>query len=472
EIILKNGTEAFEAWENPPPPIYMQFYFFNLTNPLEVLKGENPAVEEMGPYTYREYRPMENVRFSENGTEVTSINPKTYVFVPEMSKGTEDDLIRTANIPAMTVMEKFKTHAIISKLISDYMRSSGEGLFVTRSVREMLWGYVDGLLFALRTFLPDLDPNFGLLYKKNGTSDGEYVVLSGEKNYKDFARIVEWDGKRSLDWWSTNTSNMINGTNAAYFHPLITNNETLYIFISDICRSLYAQFEKGVTVRGVPGFRFVIPKDVFANATENPANAGFCVPPGNCLGSGLLDVRVCKQGAPIIMSSPHFYQADKKYIDDIHGMHPNAEEHETVLDINPLTGILLRAANRIQTNVLVEKIDTFSQTQNVKTLVLPVMYLNESMLIDEASASRVRSVVNQGNVVINIPFIIIALGILLGIVFMLLMCKNHRPEVGWPILFLVFFLTCLQLSGHLTPVRLDLFTKENSYRDILYSRER
>lgn len=51
--VLKNGTETFEAWEDPPPPVYMQFYFFNVTNPLEVLQGATPLVEEKGPYTYR-----------------------------------------------------------------------------------------------------------------------------------------------------------------------------------------------------------------------------------------------------------------------------------------------------------------------------------------------------------------------------------------------------------------------------------
>lgn len=52
-MVLKNDTDAFEAWENPPAHIYMQFYFFNVTNPLEVLSGEKPAVVEVGPYTYR-----------------------------------------------------------------------------------------------------------------------------------------------------------------------------------------------------------------------------------------------------------------------------------------------------------------------------------------------------------------------------------------------------------------------------------
>ena len=29
---------------------------------------------------------------------------------------------------------------------------------------------------------------------------------------------------------------MINGTNGAFFHPLVTKDETLYMFSSDLCR--------------------------------------------------------------------------------------------------------------------------------------------------------------------------------------------------------------------------------------------
>lgn len=53
---------------------------------------------------FREYRPMENVTFLENGTKVEAVNPKTYVFEPNMSRGSEDDLIRTVNIPAMVTL--------------------------------------------------------------------------------------------------------------------------------------------------------------------------------------------------------------------------------------------------------------------------------------------------------------------------------------------------------------------------------
>lgn len=58
-------------------------------------------------------------------------------------------------------------------------------------------------------------------------------------------------------------------------------------------RSLYAVYEEDAMVKGIPAYRFSLPREVFANST---ANAGFCIPPGNCPGSGLLDVAVCKEG--------------------------------------------------------------------------------------------------------------------------------------------------------------------------------
>ena len=43
----------YEYWLDPPVPIYIQFYMFNLTNPEEFLQGEKPSLSQSGPYTYR-----------------------------------------------------------------------------------------------------------------------------------------------------------------------------------------------------------------------------------------------------------------------------------------------------------------------------------------------------------------------------------------------------------------------------------
>lgn len=51
--------------------------------------------------TRREFRPMEQVSFQDNGTKVAAVNTKTYIFQRSMSRGPESDLIRTVNIPTM-----------------------------------------------------------------------------------------------------------------------------------------------------------------------------------------------------------------------------------------------------------------------------------------------------------------------------------------------------------------------------------
>ncbi|KAL0965974.1 hypothetical protein UPYG_G00288930 [Umbra pygmaea] len=52
----------------------------------------------------------------------------------------------------------------------------------------------------------------------------------------------------------------------------------------------------------------------------------------------------------------------------------------------------------------------------------------QSVVIDESSAKQLRSIVAEGNIIINVPFFLIALGILLGLVFMGLQCHQRIPE--------------------------------------------
>ena len=46
----------------PPTPVYMKFYFFEVTNPREVEAGlERPRLMERGPYSYLQYRRKVNI---------------------------------------------------------------------------------------------------------------------------------------------------------------------------------------------------------------------------------------------------------------------------------------------------------------------------------------------------------------------------------------------------------------------------
>lgn len=58
-------------------------------------------------------------------------------------------------------------------------------------------------------------------------------------------------------------------------------------------RSVYIVFSDYESVQGLPAYRFKVPEEILANTTDN---AGFCIPEGNCLGSGVLNVSICKNG--------------------------------------------------------------------------------------------------------------------------------------------------------------------------------
>lgn len=43
-----------------------------------------------------------------------------------------------------------------------------------------------------------------------------------------------------------------------------------------------------------------------------------------------------RSGAPIVLSSPHFYQAEERFVEAVFGMKPNKEQHQTTIDVNPV----------------------------------------------------------------------------------------------------------------------------------------
>uniref|UniRef100_A0A665WZP2 Lysosome membrane protein 2-like n=1 Tax=Echeneis naucrates TaxID=173247 RepID=A0A665WZP2_ECHNA len=427
EITLTEKSRMFESWKNPPPPVYMEYYFFNVTNPEAFLKGEKAAVQQIGPYTYREYRPRENVTFLENGTKVYALNPKTFVFVPEKSAGDPKvDIVWTVNIPYVMNSYNF----FLKTLISLYMNSLGIDLFLNRTIHEVLWGFKDPLLTKVHSMKPEVDEYFGLMWKKNGTHEGEFVFHTGEENYLDYGKIDTWNGLRKMSWWSSNQSNMINGTDGAVFHPLINRNEKLYIFAADLCRSIHLAYVEDVEVKGIQAYRFAPPDDVLMSPKDNPTNEGFCVPAGDCLGTGVLKVSVCREDAPIVVSFPHFYQADPKYINAVDGLNPNKEEHETYLDLQPTTGVPIRACKRAQLNVILKRVQGFPKTMYINETIFPIMFVNETAIIDDDSASQMRMLLLIVTVVSNFPLLIVGMGIILLLVLVVLFCRNRQKKVG------------------------------------------
>uniref|UniRef100_A0A8C7XKM7 Lysosome membrane protein 2 n=1 Tax=Oryzias sinensis TaxID=183150 RepID=A0A8C7XKM7_9TELE len=430
EIVLVEGSRVFESWKNPPPPVFMEFFFFNITNAEDCLNGAKPKVTQIGPYTYREYRYKDNVTMVENGTMVSAYTMKKFVFLREKSVGDPAvDNITTVNIPSWAVMEKMKD-SWFRTMVSMFMKTLGSGPFTSRTVHELLWGYEDPLLEKAAGYTPGLDKAFGLMYKKNGSDSGEFIYHTGEQNYLDYGRVKTWKGQSKLTFWTSEESNRIQGSDGSSFHPLLKKDERIYIFTPDLCRygSELQDLPKEVEVKGIPAYRFTPPRSVFASKEENSDNEGFCVSKKECLGTGVLKVSPCRKGAPVVASFPHFYLAEDKYVDAIEGMSPDREHHQTYLDLNPTTGVILRASKRAQVNILMNRVGGFPDTKNLNETVFPVMFLNESVVIDDESAAKVKKLLLISDLVSNFALFIVGLGGIMLLILVVLLFRAHQKK--------------------------------------------
>lgn len=165
-----------------------------------------------------------------------------------------------------------------------------------------------------------------------------YEVNNGQGNYKDFAKFEARDNKTLLPWWGNETCNSLNGSDGTMFLPFLTREAILPVYSFDFCRSYNYTYEKDVEFEGVPGYRFKPEPKLLQSPEKNPENWCYCVDSDEklCNRNGLLSISACSEGAPIVMSLPHFYQTEPSIIESVDGMKPGEDLHATFIDIEPV----------------------------------------------------------------------------------------------------------------------------------------
>jgi len=427
----------YNIWKDIPVPMHVSFRFFHVQNPLEIVTlGEKPYLTERGPYVYSEKRHKKNIVFAKNGTIVSFNEIQVFHFVPEMSAGDEDDELRLLNVPFLTVLNQAKDRGwFVKQALKVAVATTGTKLFETKPVRQWLWGYNDTLLELLKLSQPDVVPftYFGWFMNKNNTDPGRLTIDTGVGGVQHEADIISWKNQTALDVWTDSYCNAINGTDGSMFHPFVNKNDTLYMFSSDICRSIYVQYEKDSYVKGLHSLKFVPPESVFADVSVNPDNGCWCVPDlDHCLGAGVLNISSCQFGAPVVSSSPHLFQADPIYLKRLNGLNPSKSKHQTFIEVEPLTGMVLNAAKRLQVNAFVDNIPTWSNyfEKFPDKLIFPILWIEESAKLDDQTAATVRGqVTDKLHLVLAIQVTLFVFGgFLISVVLLLLMQKmlNRR----------------------------------------------
>lgn len=379
EAVIEPGTIAYDNWVATGAAVYRQFWFFTVKNPQEVIEdGAKPVLMERGPFTYKtRFLPKDNVTFNPDHT-VSYVLPVIATFEPSMSVGPEEEKVVVLNLAvagAYSLVPK-PLHGILERMIN----SSKSSLFQTRSVKELLWGYTD----------PMLKDTLSLFENGTNAIDGPYDVFTGKDDISKVATIKTYKGESKLTFWDDQYCDMINGTDASSFAPLVKKKNPLYFFSSDICRSVYASYMKTYALKGIKVYRFSLLPSTLASPVDNPDNRCYCRDPEvtkGCTIAGVLDISSCQKGKPIYISLPHFLFASPSLIDQVHGLSPDKEIHETFLDVEPTTGFTLNFAKRIQINMMYGPSKVVTVFKKVKDYtIFPIVWMNEAGMLDDATA--------------------------------------------------------------------------------------
>lgn len=249
----------------------------------------------------------------------------------------------------------------------------------------------------------DAPPNntFGFYYGKNNTwdkeSDGTISLSTGvDGDFANIGKVTAWNGKKTMSFWKPINSqcNIFKGTDGQFFHPSIKKDEKLDIFAPDLCRTLTIEYVKTVSIRSIELYRFGISPSFFKPIESMNDTKCYCVKKNSevCKYGGIIDAASCRK-KPIIVSTPHFYNGDDTLRDKVEGLEPSQAEHDTYIDIEPMTGNVLRARRRLQVNLAMKRYEKMPMTDFLKkgSLIHPILYIDQNVAIPDDLAQKLEN---------------------------------------------------------------------------------
>ncbi|KAI1711086.1 CD36 family domain-containing protein [Ditylenchus destructor] len=404
-------------WAHPPADTLMHFYMFNVENAANVTYlAAKPRVTQKGPFVVRVVENKRNLEFFEDDTKLRYRNYKTFIFDPEKSckECQYNTSITQPNLVAIGALAKLKDFSAynltpVARKIIDYgIILLGETNFIDVKFGELMFdGYSEALLQAahspstkllsrylnngsnLFSFpLPESD-TMAMFYKYNNTDDGEYVIETGKRDISQVGKIDSWSGLDQtlpMEWWSTSSARMINGSDSGAFQPPgdVNRSSVLNFFSSYMCRSFRLQYHSDSTIEGIPSLNFRVSGDDFGasgNSGFSSTNFVNCTLSGSkpdcslaenlchscCNGSfvngtyllpaGMYPIS-CYPGRnktaefQLIYSAPHFAYSPPEVFTSVDGLSPNSNAHVAMsFDYEPTTGNPVQVRIQFQISV-------------------------------------------------------------------------------------------------------------------------
>ncbi|RWS18908.1 lysosome membrane protein 2-like protein, partial [Leptotrombidium deliense] len=113
-----------------------------------------------------------------------------------------------------------------------------------------------------------------------------------------------------MSCWNSKTCNQIKGTDGTMFPPFISKETVLEAFVPFLNRSIHFNYESESHIHGLKTLKFQLPTDLFHNSKSKDHISCYCVNKDTCTVDGVYDLSKCNNGVPLLISMPHFLDAD------------------------------------------------------------------------------------------------------------------------------------------------------------------
>ena len=253
--------------------------------------------------------------------------------------------------------------------------------------------------------------------------EGVWTIGTGSDNIKNLAQLQEWNESPTIDYYNGTQCGKVLGSDGSQFPPDVTDTDKLAVFTGIICRPVWLTFKSKSEVKSMDTLRF----EIKALDDKHPSGERcFCTKEdSNCFGDGVADISPCNQDAPIAVSKPHFLDAAEKLTDTI-GLNPSRGNHDTLVDVEPWTGLPLKASVKFQINIETEPEEELYKMTYPKKMV-PLLWFETKAEVDEASSNKLKSkLFSKIKIFKAIAGSMVGLGVCIGLVYTVFVYNKRR----------------------------------------------
>ncbi|CAG4946347.1 unnamed protein product [Colias eurytheme] len=374
---LTEGSYLYEILHEEIPCVYLHIYLFNITNGDAFLSGKDTKlrVQEVGPFTYQEFRKNEDIELDEeNG--LLRYSPKFRIeFIREMSIADPKDVVlQLPNIPMLTLATRLSTNPFTQYGFNLLITQMNSKAIMTLDVQSYLWGWDDPIIKMFNSFIPGMI-NFTKLGLLDRLYENERSRIELATEEQDKFKIRKYNGEAGLSMHGYGTAkqsrcNTFEDVYEGLGYPTdLTKEKPLRIFRYSFCRIMDLQYQGSRTMEnGAEGFVYKFSNDTF---TANEDNQCVCTMP-KCI-EGLSTLAPCFYEASTGLSLGHYLHADPKLYERVEGIKPNEEEHDSEFVIDSKLGIALSTHFSLQGNLIITDVRYNSATRRFSNMIVPTI---------------------------------------------------------------------------------------------------